>query len=213
MNRILSASLATLLVISISGCMVRVDKDEKGQEKNVQVDTPFGHVHVNTDQTTAADLGLPVYPGAQMIKDNDEHKSADVNVGFGQWEIKVKAVSFITSDSRDKVIDFYKKALGHYGTVIVCQDKTAVGTPSTTDEGLTCSDDSAHGHIQMNAHHDDKGIVVNAGNEKDGFQLKVGSRKHQHILGFDDSSDNKTHFELVALDLPIDSSSNNDKKN
>src|ERR1019366_4562442 len=109
MNRILSASLAALLVISVTGCMVRVDKDEKGEEKNVQVDTPFGHVHVNTNQITPADLGLPVYPGAQQIKDKDDHTSADVNVGFGQWEVKVKAISFSTPDSRDKVIAFYKK--------------------------------------------------------------------------------------------------------
>ncbi len=43
-----------------SGCFrVHVDKDANGDEKNVQVDTPFGGVHVNTDQTSAADLGLP----------------------------------------------------------------------------------------------------------------------------------------------------------
>lgn len=204
MNRILSASLAALLLISVSGCMVRVDKDEKGEEKNVQIDTPFGHVHVNTDQTTAADLGLPVYPGAQQIKDNDNHKSADVNVGFGHWEVKVKAISFTTPDSRDKVIAFYKKALGHFGTVIACQDKTPVGTPTTTDEGLTCSDDSTN-NVHVKTHPDEKGITINAGNEKNGFQLKVGSKRHQHILGFEDSSDGKTRFELVALDLPSDS--------
>lgn len=209
MNRILSASLAALLVISVTGCMVRVDKDEKGQEKTVQVDTPFGHVHVNTDQTSAADLGLPVYPGATQIKDNDNHKSADVNVGFGKWEVKVKAISFSTPDSRDKVIAFYKKALGHYGTVITCQGNSAVGKPDTTDEGLTCSDDSSNG-VKVQTHHNEKGITINAGDEKNGFQLKVGSKKHQHILGFEDSSDNKTHFELVALDLPSDSS-NSDK--
>ena len=207
MNRILSASLAALLVISVTGCMVRVDKDEKGEEKNVQVDTPFGHVHVNTDQTTAADVGLPVYPGATQIKDNDDHKSADVNIGFGQWEVKVKAVSFSTPDSRDKVIAFYKKALNHYGTVITCQGNSAVGTPTTTDEGLTCSDDSSNG-VKVQTHRNEKGITINAGDEKNGFQLKVGSKKHQHILGFEDSSDNKTHFELVALDLPSDSGKN-----
>ena len=205
MNRILSASLAALLVISVTGCMVRVDKDEKGKEKTVQVDTPFGHVHVNTDQTSAADLGLPVYPGATQIKDNDNHKSADVNIGFGQWVVKVKAISFSTPDSRDKVIAFYKKALSHYGTVITCQGNSAVGTPTTTDEGLTCSDDSSNGKVQMPPNKDGKGVTINTGDDKDNFQLKVGSKKHQHILGFEDSSDNKTHFALVALDLPSDS--------
>jgi hypothetical protein len=204
MNRILTASLAALLVLPVSGCMIHVDKDEKGQEKNVAIDTPFGHVHVNTDQTTVADLGLPAYPGATQLKDKDDHKSADVNVGFGQWEVKVKAVSFSTPDSRDKVVAFYKKALGHFGTVITCQGNSAVGKPDTTDEGLTCSDDSA-GNVKINTHKDNKGITINSGSEISGLQLKVGSKRHQHILSFEDSSDNTTHFELVALDLPSDS--------
>ena len=57
---ILMAGLA--LVISIAGCRVRTEKDASGNEKTVQVDTPFGGVHVNTNEMTAADLGLPVYP-------------------------------------------------------------------------------------------------------------------------------------------------------
>jgi hypothetical protein len=39
--------------------------------------------------------------------------------------------------------------------------------------------------------------------------LKAGSKRHQHIVGFEDPSDGKTRFALVALDLPaaVDSSS------
>ena len=32
--------------------------------------------------------------------------------------------------------------------------------------------------------------------------LKAGSKRHQHIVGFEDSRDGKTRFALVALDLP-----------
>ena len=49
------------LAALLTGCRIQVDKDASGKEKTVQVDTPFGGVHVNTDKTTAADLGLPVY--------------------------------------------------------------------------------------------------------------------------------------------------------
>jgi len=52
--------VGVVLAAGMAGCRVHVDKDANGQEKNVQIDTPFGGVHVNTDQTTAADLGLPV---------------------------------------------------------------------------------------------------------------------------------------------------------
>ncbi|HUA92339.1 MAG TPA: hypothetical protein VL991_07210 [Terracidiphilus sp.] len=177
---------------SLAGCRVHVEKGNNGEDKNVQVDTPFGGVHVNTDQTTAADLGLPVYPGAQLVRGDDSHKSADVHVGFGEWELRVRAVSYATPDKRDDVVAFYKKALGRYGDVIVCQNNEPVGSPTATSEGLTCSDD--------------KKINVNSGDYHSGegdFELKAGSRRHQHVVGFENKTKgNETHFALVALDLP-----------
>jgi hypothetical protein len=179
--------------LGLTGCFsVKVDKDANGKEKTVQVETPFGGVHVNTDQTTAADLGLPVYPGAQVARDDDKHKSADVHLGFGDWQLRIKAVSYSTSDSQDKVAAFYKKALGRYGEVITCQGSVPVGTPTVTGDGLTC---------------DDKGKNNNKVNYGDsdltnGYQLKTGSKRHQHIVGFEDPKDSKTRFVLVALDLP-----------
>ena len=95
--------LGTALATGISGCRVHVDKDASGKEKNVQVDTPFGGVHVNTDQISAADLGLPVYPGAEIVRDKEHDKSADVNMGFGEWTLRVRAVNYSTIDSQDKV--------------------------------------------------------------------------------------------------------------
>lgn len=181
------------LAVGISGCRIHVDKDENGEEKNVQVDTPFGGVHVNTNQITAADLGLPVYPGAEIVKDNKHDKSADVNMGFGEWSLRVRAVNYSTPDSRDKVSAFYKKALSRYGDVITCQGNAPVGTPTTTSEGLTCSDEGHHGNVQVNG----KDFSAHGG-----FELKAGSKRHQHILGFEDSADGKTRFALVALDLP-----------
>src|ERR1035441_4500515 len=141
-----AAILALALAAGMAGCRVSVNKGANGEDKNVQVDTPFGGVHVNTDQTTAADLGLPVYPGAQSIKGDEEHKSADVHLGFGEWELRVRAVSYATPDSQDKVLAFYKKACGRYGDVITCQGNNPVGTPVTTSEGLTCADDRSEEH-------------------------------------------------------------------
>jgi hypothetical protein len=103
----LVASLA--LVAGLAACRVNVEKSANGEDKNVQVDTPFGGVHVHTDQTTAADLGLPVYPGAQQVKDDDKHKSADVQLAFGEWGLRVRAVSYATPDTEEQVTAFYKK--------------------------------------------------------------------------------------------------------
>jgi len=181
------------LTAGIAGCRVHVDKDANGEDKNVQVDTPFGGVHVNTNQTSAADLGLPVYPGAKQVSDDDKHKSADVHLGFGEWELRVRAVSFATPDSKDQVTAFYKKALGRFGDVIVCEGNNPVGSPSATSEGLSCEDDHG-GNIKIDR--------SDYGASKDGIELKAGSRRHQHIVGFEEPKDGQTRFALVALDLP-----------
>ncbi|MGB9406714.1 MAG: hypothetical protein WCA89_04210 [Terracidiphilus sp.] len=190
---------ATTLVVGLAlaagmaGCRIHTEKGANGEDKKVQIDTPFGGIHVNTDQTTAADLGLPVYPGAQPVADNDKNKSADVHLGFGEWELRVRAVSYATPDSEEKVTAFYKKALGRFGDVITCKGTSPVGTPATTSEGLTCSNDNGNGvKIDRNDY----------GTGKDSLELKAGSKRHQHVVGFETPKDSKTRFALVALDLP-----------
>jgi hypothetical protein len=198
---ILAVSLA--LAAGMAGCRIQTEKGPNGEDKKVQIDTPFGGIHVNTDQTTAADLGLPVYPGATLVKGDGEHKSADVHMGFGEWQLRVKAVSYQTPDSEDKVTAFYKKALGRYGNVITCQDNAPVGTPTMTTEGLSCAEDGKHNnvHIDQGDYHFGKG----------GLELKAGSKHHQHIVGFESPTYNQTRFALVALDLPAEIESDSEK--
>jgi hypothetical protein len=193
----LAAALA--LGAAVSGCRVDVQKDENGQEKKVQVETPFGSIHVNTDDTTAADLGLPAYPGAQIVRDSDRDKSADVHLGFGDWELRVRAVNYATRDSKEQVTAFYKKALGRYGDVIVCQGNAAIGSPSTTSEGLTCNEDH-NGRVK-----------IQNGFDSDDFQLKAGSKRHQHVVAFKDPVDGKTRFVLVSVDLPANMNGDSEK--
>jgi hypothetical protein len=182
-------------IAGMTGCFrVHVDKDANGEDKNVQVDTPFGGVHVNTNQTSASDLGLPVYPGAKQVSDDDKHKSADVHLGFGGWDLRVRAVSYGSNDTQDQVAAFYKKALGRYGDVITCQGKAVVGTPAATSEGLTCADDGNGNGVHID--HKDYGT------SEDSLELKAGSKRHQHIVGFENSKKGETRFALVALDLP-----------
>jgi len=184
----------------LAGCRIHVDKGANGEDKTVQVDTPFGGVHVNTDQVSAADLGLPVYPGAQAVSKDGKHKSADVHMGFGEWELRVKAASYSSADSEEKVTDFYRKALGRYGEVIACNNDTPIGTPTSTSEGLTC-DEKGQPNVNVNSHGESYGYQSSHG----GFQLKAGSKRHQHIVGFEGSHPGETVFELVALDLPAGS--------
>jgi hypothetical protein len=184
------AAVLTIGALSI-GCSIAVDKNKSGDDKNVKIDTPLGGLHVTSDSTTAADVGLPVYPGAKLSskKDKDGDKSADIHFGFGDWQFRLKVVKYETSDSQDEVLAFYKKALGRYGNVIQCSGHNAVGSPTVTSEGLTC-DDSGKSH-QVNLDMSQS--------------LKAGSKHHQHIVGIEKSDGPGTTFSLVEIDLPIGS--------
>ncbi len=154
----------------MTGCRVHVDKSANGEDKNVQVDTPFGGVHVNTNQTTAADLGLPVYPGSETVSDDDKHKSADVHLGFGEWEMRGEGCLLCHRRYTGSSGELLQEALDRYGDVITCQGNTPVGTPAMTSGGLTCSADKS-GNVQI-----DRGDY---GASKNGMQLKAGSKRHQ----------------------------------
>jgi flagellar basal body-associated protein FliL len=68
---------------------------------NVKVETPFGTVETTKDpQDAARNLGVDVYPGAQVMKEGS------VSMTFGN--VHTAAINFETSDSVDKVCSFYK---------------------------------------------------------------------------------------------------------
>jgi hypothetical protein len=184
------------------GCNVQVDKDKNGEEKNVKIDTPLGGLHVRSDQTAAADLGLPVYPGAQVSPDHEGDKSADVHMGFGEWQLRVKVVTYQAADPQEKVLAFYKNAMGRFGDVLTCEGKAAVGVPTVTSQGLTCHEDG-HTHVNLNGHGDSI-------DDDSGLTLRAGSTRHQHIVAFK-TANAGTKFSLVELELPQGLSDNSSK--
>jgi hypothetical protein len=197
---ILATALGALL--PVTGCHVQVDKGKNGEDKNVRIETPVGGLHVRSDQTSAGDLGLPVYPGAQIAPDGQGDKSADVHLGFGPWQMHIRVVTYSSPDSQDKVLDFYKSAMGRFGTVVECEGNNAVGSPTATSEGLTCREDS-HSHVNING--SSGGI-----SDESGLSLRAGSRHHQHILAFKTTAEG-TKYSLIELELPT-GSSDNDRK-
>jgi hypothetical protein len=172
----------------IAGCQVDTHKD--GDSDNVKVSTPFGGVQVKTNDSVQVEtIGLPLYPGAVLVKKDKDNDAADVNMSFGSFHLRVKAVGYRTDDSPDKVEAFYRDGLKRYGDVVKCRDGQAIGTPVKTLAGLTC-DDKKQNHITVN---DESG--------KHSLELKAGSQQTQHIVEIDPDGSG-TKFGLVALDLP-----------
>jgi hypothetical protein len=183
----LIASAAACLLLA--GCNVSTNKNSHGD--NVQMRTPFGDMHIKTsDDANLAGIGLTPYPGAVPLKEHDgkDKDAADINLNFGDFHLGVKAASFQSSDSADKVEAFYRKDMARYGDVLKCENDQAIGQPTRTAEGLTCNDDH-HRH------------EVHIGDEHNEVELRAGSPGHLHIAGIK-SNHGGTKIGLVALDLP-----------
>jgi len=80
-----------------------------GNKKEVSIKTPLGSLEVNHELSETS-LGLPIYPGATRLKDND---SATVNINIANaTKVRVLAGKFETPDSVEKVAAFYHDRLG-----------------------------------------------------------------------------------------------------
>jgi hypothetical protein len=148
------------------------------------------NVHANS-HATAKDIGLPSYPGATPFKDKDsDSSSADLGFLLNSFHFSVKAASFLTSDSPEHVLEFYRKPLAKFGEVLECNHGKPVGSLTTTKSGLTCGD-SKSGHVTVN------------GSDSD-HELRAGTPEQFRIVGIDSRESGKTKFGLVALVLPKD---------
>jgi hypothetical protein len=191
-----------LACLLLTGC--HITENDQGNKKNVDIGTPFGSMKVHTNNTAdTSTIGLSAYPGAVPVTDSGDKdgNSANVDMSFGGFHLGVKAASFQTPDSQDKVLAFYRKDLAaRYGDVIECRGHSPVGTPTRTSQGLTCSDsDSSHSTTEET--HKGSITLKKTVSTDDDLELRAGSRPRQHIVGVE-AHDGGTRIGLVALDLP-----------
>ena len=171
------AAIVTVLISS--ACSVNVQKEANGQDKQVDIKTLLGGVHVSK-QADAADVGLPVYPGAHLKQEGSDgsDKSANVNVsGFG-YGLKVVALEYESDDAPGKVLSFYRDQLKKFGSVLECH----------TSRGNWNVNMGKHGSNELTC--DGSG-----GNET---ELKVGKQDDQHIVAVEPEGKG-TSFSIVYV--------------
>jgi len=185
-SRILLAGKVIAVFLFLAGCSVNVKKEPNGQEKQVDINTLVGGIHVSK-QADASDVGLMVYPGAHLKeKDSDgSDKSANVNIsGFGLG-IKVVALEYQSDDAPAKVLSFYKDQLKKYGNVLECHTSGHFNFNSDVKLGSHGSKD-ASSELSCEGDH---------GNS---VELKAGRKNDQHIVAV--QSDGKgSSFSLVYV--------------
>lgn len=180
-TRIAICVLALAVGAAMLACSINVKKDRDDQDKQVDIKTPVGGIHVSKG-ADAADVGLPVYPGARLKEkdSNGSDKSANVDIsGFG-FGLKVIALEYESNDSPAKLVSYYQDQLKKYGNVLICH---------TT-------------HLDVNAdikHHDDDSDELTCeGSSGSNVELKVGTKQNQHIVAVGPEG-NGSSFSLVYV--------------
>ena len=176
--------LAAAALLLLPACSVNVKKDESGGDKKVDIETPFGGIHVDK-AADVRDTGLDVYPGAR-VKQKDEPgqgKSANVTLSGMGYGLKVVAVEYESDDAPAKIITFYKNQLKKFGNVLECH---------TSGHGASYHRD------HWNGSDDDR--PLSCGDEDSGktIELKVGTENNQHLVSIE-PQDKGSDFALVYV--------------
>ena len=165
-NKVSTVLLAAIVVAFglLPGCSVNVKKEANGQDKQVDINSLVGGIHVSK-QADVSEVGLTVYPGAR-VKEKDasgSDKSANVNIsGFG-FGLKVVAVEYESDDAPAKVLSFYKDQLKKYGSVLECHS-------------------AAHFHVDMNGSKGGSDQLTCDDTHGNNIELKAGTKNDQHIV-------------------------------
>jgi hypothetical protein len=173
--------LATLITLLLPACSVNVKKEQNGEDKQVDIDTPVGGIHVSKG-ANVADVGLAVYPGARLRRkdSNGEDKSANVNIsGFG-FGLKVVALEYESDDAPDKLVAYYRDQLQKYGHVLECH--------TSHFNVNTDMKDSDHGSHELTCE----------GTSGRNIELKVGTKENQHIVAVEPGGKG-SNFSLVYV--------------
>ena len=155
--------IAALIALLLPACSVNVKKQQNGEDKQVDIRTPLGGIHVSQD-ANVADVGLAVYPGARLKQQGSdgEDKSANVDISSFGFRLKVVALEYESDDSPAKLVAYYKDQLQKYGHVLECHTS----------------------NFDVKAKHWDRDSreLTCEGSSGDNIELKVGTKENQHIV-------------------------------
>jgi hypothetical protein len=156
----LSLSLSAALTLPVFA------QDSGAQDKNLDVRSPIGDLHVGSD-ADAMKAGLPLYPGARSKHDegNDPLNLGILTESFG---LKLVVAKYESNDAPAKVIDFYRDKMRKYGKVLECH--------SLNDNSGFHGDNDQEGNKPLKCEGDNAGPVR---------ELKVGTEGNAHVVAID----------------------------
>jgi hypothetical protein len=183
----IATAVAAAVLMALSACKIHVNKSESGEDKNVDIQTPLGGIHVNKD-VDARDTGLPVYPGARTKPKglHGDDGQANVNISSGFFGVKVVVIEFLSDDPPEKVTAYYRDQLKKYGGILECHTK------NRHNDGPNVDVEAGHKGEDNKLTCDENGGPT--------VELKVGTRDNQHVVSVSPQDGGKgTDFALVYV--------------
>jgi hypothetical protein len=171
---------SAMMLLLLAACSINVKKEKNGDDKQVDISTPVGGIHVSKG-VNPEELGIPIYPGARLKeRDSGDDKSANVNIsGFG-YGLKVVALEYESDDAPSKVVAYYKDQLKRFGSV------------------LQCHTSSLHVNAGIKKHDEDSHELTCEGENGTDIELKVGTQENQHIVAVEPQGSGSS-FSLVYV--------------
>jgi hypothetical protein len=179
--QVFALGFATLAVLALSACSINVKKEKNGEDKQVDINTLVGGIHVSKG-ADAADAGIAVYPGARLKQESPDgnDKSANVNISSFGFGLKVVALEYRSDDAPDKVVAYYRDQLKKYGKVLECHTSHLNVNPD-----IKGSDHASH-------------ELTCEGSSGSNIELKVGTKEDQHIVAVEPDGKGSS-FSLVYV--------------
>lgn len=132
------------------------------------------------EKSSAAEIGLPAYPGAKIRRDKgDNEEGMNLKLWGGSLGFKLSVIKFTTDDSVDKVASFYRDAMGRYGMVLDCTEPRPASSAPVDKKVLGCGPG-------------DKG-------DPGGRLFKVGTPQQQRIVGIKPAN-GRVEFDMVRIE-------------
>jgi len=151
-------------------------QSKPNDEKHVvRLETDSGRYGVGVDKLDPKQLGIAIYPGAKIDKEDNDEKGANLSLDWGQKSTHLYVQKYFTPDSTEKVLSFYRKQLSQFGNVLECRGGKAIVSVSSD---LKCE----------------------GGDNDQNIQLKAGTENRQHIVGVT-PKEKGTGFAIVYLQV------------
>jgi hypothetical protein len=124
-----------------------------------------GDLHLGSD-ADARKAGLPLYPGAQLRRDEENTNAFNVGVLTEAFGLKLVIAKYDSDDAQEKVISYYRERLRKYGKVLECRTREHGG-----DTNAEIKEDEHSKELKCEG--DNAGPVT---------ELKVGTEDNQHVV-------------------------------